>query len=321
MFRLTAILLGLAALASPALAQSWESRTVDNGSLLFGTARLEGAGVFFSCTAPSPAGVPLMETGSHESHRNDPFEMTVQVSDSLFEWTDPYRQDNVVIGIGNVGYQLPPIHLDELVGSGVYLSMTDQLVLALPDAQGLVFATGQGPVHEWTTDGLGDALRTALGYCANRWIAMGHPAPAGLTQMLAGAMPSTPSPAPAQPATPSDLPPIIAQRVSQACGSAGYTFDHGLGLGQADFDGDGLMDYIFSGYGLRCYQGLNPYCGASNCTVDVLLSSRGYSDVDAWIGGGFTLGTAPDGRPGFYRFGNNARPLEVWTGSGFAPVQ
>lgn len=318
MLRFFAHLTIFLACATPASAQSWQSSTTDNGSLLFGSATLDGAGISFSCTAPSPEGVPLIETGSHESHRNDPYELTVGLRDSLFEWSEPYVQENVVIGIGDVGYRLPPVDLNELQGSAIYLSMTDQMIQALPGASELVLATGQGPVHQISTEGLDFALRTALAHCTNRWMQMGHPLPAGLREFLTGeAAPA----APAAPAPGNALPPFIAQQLDLACGAAGYSFDPAQGYAEADFDGDGSPDYILSGYGLQCNQGLNPLCGASNCSVSVYLSSRGYSDVDGWIGGGFSTGTTIDGRAGLHRFGDRSRPLETWNGTAFVPVQ
>lgn len=318
MLRIFAHLTIFLACAAPAAAQSWQSSTTDNGSLLFGSATLEGADISFRCTAPSPDGVPLIETGSHESHRNDPYELTIGLHDSLFEWSDPYVQTNVVIGIGDVGYRLPPVELNELQGTAVYLSMTDQMIQALPGASELVLATGQGSVHQIPTEGLDFSLRTALAHCTNRWMQMGHPLPVGLREFLTGE-PAAEAPATSAPAT--ALPPFIAQQLASACGAAGYSFDAAQGYAEADFDSDGSPDYIFSGYGLQCNQGLNPYCGASNCSVSVHLSSRGYDDVDGWIGGGFSIGTTANGRPGLRRFGEASRPLEVWNGTAFAPVQ
>ena len=306
-------------ISGPVLAQSWQARTNDNGSLLFGSAYTEQIGLTFGCTAPSPQGRPLIETGSHESHRNKPYQFTLMLHDSLFQWAPPYRQDNVTLYLGQQGYRLPPVELDELLGTGVHLSMSGAFVAALLNTPSLILDTGQGKAYDYKIDGLNPALRAAFGYCIARWAQMGHPLPADLSGFVQGVAPAA-APQPAPNWTPAQVPQFLLNELAGACGGAGYTLDHAKGLGAADFDGDGALDYVFSAYGLRCYAGLNPYCGASKCSTSVYLSSRGYREADAWLGSGFSIGVAPNGRPGLRRQNHPSGPLETWNGVTFAPA-
>lgn len=313
------LLVVLLMISGPAWSQSWQARTDDSGSLLFGSAYSAQIGLTFGCTAPSPQGRSLIETGSHESHRNKPYQFSLIFADSLFDWAPPYRQDYVTLYLGQQGFRLPPVHLDELSGSAVHLSMSDPVVAALMNAPSLILDTGQGKAFEYKVDGLSSSLQAAFGYCIARWAQMGHPLPAQLAGFVQGSVqPAAPQ---VRNWTPAQAPQFLINEVSRACGPAGYVLEHEKALGAADFDGDGALDYIFDAYGLRCYAGLNPYCGASNCSVDVYLSSRGYTSVDGWLGGGFSIGLTASGRPGFRRFGQPGRPLEVWNGVAFVPIQ
>lgn len=443
-------------MVTPSYAQSWSANTFDSGSLLFAGAGVTGGTLGFGCTAPSPQGLSLIETGSHESHRTDPFEITVGFSDSLFEWNDPYVIEGIVLYVDDIGYGLPPLDLNELQGSAVYLPMTDQMVLALFDAQRLVLNTGQGVAYEYPVDGLTQALDTSFIYCVDRWAELGHTIPTSLNRFwregveeVPHVTTTTPVPTPGQipqfiydaaigacssagynldaerlriadldgdgiddyllnhsgvrcvqglngncgaancsidaflstqgfalrdaflgmsadlvpmpdgrtgvqisgtyslcgetglclgpqvwngsefallaeegapvSTTPAEPPQFILDRVASGCGAAGYSLDHGTGLGVADFDQDGQPDYVFNGAGVRCYEGINPFCGASSCSVNIHLSSRNYEIVDGYIGTDFEIQTALDGRPGFMAYGDPTRPLMVWNGSDFVP--
>lgn len=182
-----------------ALAQMWQSHTSDNGSLVFGAASLSDHALSFACTAPSAQGLPLMQTGSHESHRSDPFEMYIGFLDSLFVWAPPYQQHNVVLRVGNTGFVLPGFDLNELQGTAVSLPMTHDLVQALYGATSLELVTPQGVVHRFPVAGLGAALQPAMRFCVDRWAEMGHRIPAALNRTP----PVVEAPVSPQPNTPS----------------------------------------------------------------------------------------------------------------------
>lgn len=306
----------LALFAAPVGAQTWTASTSANGSLLFGAVSPPEWSMGFGCTAPAPEGRPLIETGSHESHRTEAFEITVGFLDSLFQWAPPYEISGIVVSVDNVSYQLPPLGLNELQGSAIYLPMTDHFVLALFDAQRLVLDTGQGTAYEYPVDGLSDALLEMFSYCSARWVEIGHRLPDSLAALGIGGQTEARAPVSF---TPQQTPVFVEQMMRQGC-NGGYSIDRSASLGEADFDSDGLPDYIFSGYGTQCDQGVSPFCGASQCSVGVHLSSRGYAEVDGWIGGGFQIEITRDGPPGLRRFGDPARALEVWDGTVFVPI-
>lgn len=303
--------------ASPLAAQTWTANTFANESLLFAGVYAPEYSLGFGCTAPAPENRPLIETGSHESHRTDAFETTVNFSDLLFEWSAPYEISGIVITVDETSYQLPPLGLNELQGSAIYLPMTDPFILSLLAAQSLVLDTGQGTAYAYPVDGLADGLREVFGYCNARWVALGHSLPASLAALGAGGG----VPAPESPATftPAQVPAFVDRMMTDMC-NGGYSIDLATSLGVADFDADGRPDYILSGYGTACDQGVSPLCGASQCSVGVHLSSRDYAEVDGWIGGGFTIDITRDGPPGLRRFGDPARSLEVWDGTMFVPI-
>ncbi len=283
MYRLMAILTGLVIWDAPALAQSWESRTGDNGSLYFGSATLQDAPISFGCTAPSPAGVPLIETGSHESHRSDPYEIILNLRDSLFDWAPPYSFENVVIGVGDAGYLLPRVDLNELQGTAVYISMADPMIGALMDAESFVLATGQGPVHSFSADGLGDALRTSFAFCANRWGQLGHAVPPGLGERLASAESTVPPTGLSLAEIPSEpfevvMPAGIISHLTQQCGANYQIAPASMQVGYIDYDSE--LDFVLNWGDVTCQgQRGGGYCGAANCSIDIYLSGRGYTPL------------------------------------------
>lgn len=93
-------------------------------------------------------------------------------------------------------------------------------------------------------------------------------------------------------------------------------------IGQIDFDGDGVLDFIFDGAGLRCSRpSSRPYCGAALCTISVYLSSLGYQEGGGFIGTGYTIGFSESGQAGFRRGDTNSGPLEIWDGANFVVIE
>ena len=199
--------LGVLALFSfgPVAAQTpvgvWQGSGTDNGSLIFGSASLPEPGLRFACTAPSPQGVPLMQTGSQESHMTDPYEIYIRVYEPWFSWQDPWWQRGVTLTVDGVPYVLPDFQLNELQGSAVFLNMAAPLVQALFEARSLVLTTPEGVARDIPVAGLGAALDTGFRACVNRWVQTGHPVPAALSRFNRPPV-TMPAPAPAAPAIP-----------------------------------------------------------------------------------------------------------------------
>ena len=319
---LLGVALGVVGAASVA-AQDWQSRTEDNGSLMFGSV-FEGSGLMgFSCTAPSPQNRPLIETGSHETHRSSPYTMFVNFADDPLVWTQALNTDQVTIILDGVGYRMPVIHLDELSGTALELAMTDPFVLALSGAREVLLDPGGGTAYQFGTSGLSAALAEAMGYCVDRWAALGHATPAALRPWRSGATFSGTF----EGASGSvDLPPGVAVEIFRQCSSA-YELEPGT-YQSGDLDGDGAPDYAVNWRGVRCASapGLNPFCGAANCSLEVYLSSRNYAGPREFLGTSIAIVPLGDGRNGIGIGGtysvcgeNNvycSQPL-VWNGVDF----
>lgn len=169
----------------PAAAQSWSNYFEDNGSLLIGGVSMGWGRTGFQCTAPSPQGVPQIETYSYELHQTQPYEMLVTFEASLFDWSSTDVIDTITFIIDDVGYRLPPVRLDEFSGTVARLPMTDPMVLALFDARRLLMDGGQGTAYEFPVDGLADGLQTGFATCVDRWVQLGHPLPPALGRFAA----------------------------------------------------------------------------------------------------------------------------------------
>lgn len=318
-----ALCLALLPEAVPAQAP-WSARTADSGTYLFGNASDPSGTLTLGCTAPSPQGRPAIETGSHESHTTGPYGLTLGLHDSLFDWSATTELTNVVVYVDDIGYRLPPVQLDELLGTGVKLQMTDPMIQAFFSATRLVLDTGQGKAYGYSVAGLAPALDQAQLYCINRWFALGHPLPATLTRYNSqSAAPATA--APAQAFALSQAPPPAADAHIRALCEGEFDVDID-GMQSADFDGDGAGDFIVNWSDITCRGplGARPFCGAANCQIDIFMSSLGYAAAPSFLGTSTQVVTLPDGRAGFMLGGTSFvcadgvcdRPW-VWTGAEF----
>ena len=307
-----ALALILATMALPAVGQSWDARTSANASLLFGYAVAPGESLGVGCTAPAPENAPLIDTGSHESHRTGAFEVYISFADNLFQWEPPYSIADATMHVGDTAYGLPPIELNELQGTAIYLPMEDPLILSLSTASSLIFDPGQGTAYAYPVEGIGQALHIALGHCVGRWSALGVAVPAQLERFrtesasAGGSGASTRySPAPAFP-VPAIAPPAAEAHISGLCDGP-YDITDISRVQAADIDGDGAADYLLNWDVVFCQGGLQgrAFCGAANCSIDVFLSSRGYADPVQMLGiaadfvqdGAGRVGVLLDGTP------------------------
>lgn len=174
------------AFAGPAFAQSWMGQVSDNGTFIYGSANVDGDTMNMWCNAPSPQGVPAIETGSHEEETTGPFEFFIPMYEPFFDWSETFEHENVVLYVDDVGYRLPPIRLNELNGTAARVQMSDPLLPALFAASTLVLDTGQGAAYAYPVDGLRAALDQGFSYCATRWMQLGHAMPPVLQPLLTG---------------------------------------------------------------------------------------------------------------------------------------
>lgn len=202
-------------LAGPAIGQTWQASTGDSTALLYASAFAPGGTTSFDCTTPSPQGVPLIQTGDHETIRTDtPYDMMVRFNVDLIDpFVTPHQLQAVRIILDGVAYRLPMVEYSDFYGAYyTWLPMTDGLFLGLTLAQEMIVDTGTGAAWSYPTDGLQDAFLTAVSYCIRGWEQQGKQTPDALEYWRNGphgtvpaiALPSAPATAPA-PATGSGM--------------------------------------------------------------------------------------------------------------------
>lgn len=178
---LGALLFTLAGWTGAASAQDWQSNSFDTGALIHGLAFDESRTVTLSCTAPSPAGRALIETGDHESLRTDtPYDLVVSFS---VDFLSPY--DGVSpnlpapsLVIDGTRVTLPAMEYSDFYGAWTGWTRFDGPgILELFDARSLTVDTGTGTVRDFATDGLAAALASGLSPCLSRWVELGHALP------------------------------------------------------------------------------------------------------------------------------------------------
>ncbi len=199
--------------ATAASAQSWQSRINDSGALMSAAAFAPDNTLAFTCTAPSPSGRPLIETGDHEAQRTDtPFTMIVTVGDGLL---DPYTDDSdlarPLVTLDATTFGLPPMPWDEFFWNwNTTLSMSDQIFTTARSAGSLVLDPGRGTAFQFSADGLTASLVRAMSYCITGWQLAGRAVPPDLMPILQAAASLGAGPAPIAPPTTAPPPPVTS---------------------------------------------------------------------------------------------------------------
>jgi hypothetical protein len=110
---------------------------------------------------------------------------------------------------------------------------------------------------------------------------------------------SQPAPDAAQTAAAPNLRQVLDPYVQRQCqGSFSYNIQN---LAFGDLDGDGQTDILLDWGEVRCQGpiGPRPFCGAANCSIDILLSSKNYAPGEGYLGVGVRTVALNDGRTGF----------------------
>jgi hypothetical protein len=259
----------LLVLTQASIAQSWQVTTQDDGSFYFAMGFVPGkVGIY--CGGRSPQRLSPQATGNVEPRTTQPGQVGLEMSDTLIgaNQTGAARGDVMAV-IGALGYRLPQIIQNELVGvQEQFLRRDDSLVAALQSGEPLEFRTDTGGRQTVPIDGAETAIATALSYC----------------DRLANARPQV------------DLVGAAQTYIFQACGgqaqaSQGY-------LLQGDLDVDGQDDIVIDWSLISCPGPLaRPFCGASKCSVDVYLSRkyRPGAQPDGYLAVGVTMQASPFG--------------------------
>jgi len=336
-------------IAGSAGAQTWQANSYDSGALIHGVAFAAGGSLSFSCTAPSPGGRPLMETGDHEALRTDqPYGLAISFSDAL---VDPVGADPSLpapkMTLDGTTYPLPPMEYSDFHGAWTGISSVEAPgFLELFQATKMIVDPGRGTAYDYPIDGLSAALDAAFGDCIERWFTLGHALPPRLQQYVTnGVAPNQPTPTPVPKAnaqTGPDLPPGLSHapvfELPDVAPQA--AFDHVYSrcggpfevkpdaITATDLDQDGAADYILNYSGLDCGNGQagGGYCGASNCSIEVFLSSRQHRNPEEYLGYSLTPVVDGQGRTGLILSGSfsvcgetgQCLPPAFWNGTGFS---
>lgn len=326
----------------------WQGWSGDNGSLVLGWAHLPDYVLSVSCNAPSAQGLPLMQTGSHETTLAAPHHAFIGFRDDLFEWRPPYWQEGAIMLIDGTPHALPRFQLNELSGTAAALPMAAPVFQALSRATSLSLITPQGVSHSVPVQGLGDAMRTAFAPCIERWAQLGHgqlpalalftdpPSAGGIPRFVLNTGEAAQSPAtgiprfdlsgqpPAGATRLADLPPQILAHVNQQCSGQARVEEAAL-ASPGDLDGDNRPDYIIHYTAVYCMpDNFRGFCGAANCSIEVFLSSRFFNRPVDFLGTGLGAEQTSDGRLGLRLYGtfsicgqNGCDRLWRWNGSTF----
>ena len=303
MVRLIAFL--LAVWASAVHAQVWQAQTVDGGHFVFHTARA-GVAVDLVCLAPSPQGRPAVEVEQHEIRPMAPGMTRLEIGADRAAVGNATVRSDVVLWADQTGYRLPALNFNEIDGVWqVDIAASDPLWTALGQAGSVILAPGQEQAWQLPTAGLAAALTQLQSECAQAW----------------SAAQSAPAPAPGTVTIPAE----VGARVSQGCGAP--TPLPGEAVQAGDLDRDGSPDFVVNWDKIRCAGAFaRPFCGASNCSQMVFLSSRRFLNPVDFLGTSLTIvphrtGTLALRLTGSFSLcgaqGENcANPL-VWDGTSF----
>ena len=262
----------------PLHAQTWTVGSIDNGAWFEAHAALPGGVAGIHCGGVSPQGFPL--PASDEPMLTAPYTMALSlrmpgVADFSLDATE--ARGDIAIVVGSTGYRLSVAWWDMINGSGwqADLPVGDPLLLALRGAGAFAVDTATGRQGVFSADGAAAALDGALGFCDARWAATGHtPPPVAVPWVNAvRAAGLSVAPAAAPSFVPTNLAAKIEAEVTRGCGGPFRREPDWLRPGE--LDGDGQPDYVLDWRGVECLQGNRwPSCGASQCSMEVFLSSE-----------------------------------------------
>lgn len=293
---LRAVLAVVAVLPGAASAQdAWTYGSFDNGAWFEAWVTSPDAGVSLNCGGNSPGGQPLPQTDEPMVTANYAMNLTIALPGLRpTTVTGAPRGDLVVAGDTGAAFVLPLAHWDELNGTGWIQSVRygDPLLELMRGAGALAFDAGGQRHATYGTAGLAPALDSAMAFCDARWAATGVPIPATAVASVQGLRtrgidvaptkaatlpppPSAPEPAPPMATASDTLLARVHAHVAKNCGRlpAGLTAN---AVRAANIDGDGNTDYVLAWDDVDCGAGSGgsrPFCGASQCLVEVFLSS------------------------------------------------
>jgi hypothetical protein len=127
------------------------------------------------------------------------------------------------------------------------------------------------------------------------------------------------------PAAPQDLPPILRaerERIAAECRRMGGRFAPGPSYTQtADFNGDGMPDYLVDDNHNPCQGVHSIYCGSGGCSIEVYISSpTGHRRANLSFLGSPAVIRRGETPPAIALSGRGGSSVVRWDGRRFAPV-
>ncbi|MFK7871363.1 MAG: hypothetical protein AB8B58_19275 [Roseobacter sp.] len=283
------IALALMVLAGSAYASEWRYGSFDNGSWFEAHVSHQGLEIAFNCGGRSPGGIALPQTD--EPMITDDYFLNLTLAQPALGGSDgatflPPRGD-VVVAVGTTGYQLPRAVYDELNLSGWLqpIVMSDPLIAALLGAQAVAVDVNAQRLATYDGAGLGRALTRLIAFCDARWAATGVALPAAAVPLINDirrqGVDITPTvdaqngaaAAPPSQRTDAGLWAAVQAYIAGSCNGAVSQYHDGYAQA-ANLDGDGVQDYVIAWDSIECAGPMaRPFCGASQCAVDVFASS------------------------------------------------
>ena len=253
-----AALLALAP-AGAARAQDWVVNRYDDGSFFQGTlAPTGGPGFSVVCGERSARGLSPQQTGNMEPDitRPNAFRLFLSPEDVGFPAAEAgLSRDDVLVVIGTTGYRFAYWTWNELYGSWETDLPADDPVFAAIAGQAAFELRFDGGAQQVASRGFASGLEELRGYCRAMFAAVGR--------FWAGAAPAGPGPSMAD---------LARRRIAAGCGAG--VRDQAGAIQTGEIDGDGHPDAVLDWRAVRCAGGIErPYCGASQCSAEVFLSS------------------------------------------------
>lgn len=293
----------LALWAIPANAQSWQVIQSDDGGYAAGRVIFPGLPFSATCMARSVQNLPLHQTSWFESTVAPPWHFLLEASEVLIPGAIVPRGD-IVLAVDNTGYQLPVVNWNELDGAWqVNVPMADQLMQALRSARRIALHVGTQQAWEVPLPGLGQALDQAQAFCTATWAATGVAATGRLAVTPLGGVGGELTDN--DTATRPDPRAVAQGHINKQCNGVGTAGPRGVTFG--DIDGDGAPDVLVDWSDVTCSgAAIRPFCGASLCSGDVLLSRNNYvlNEGDVMLGMSHNMIPLDNGNQGVSSSGN-----------------
>ncbi|MEM0948699.1 MAG: hypothetical protein AAGK37_14965 [Pseudomonadota bacterium] len=265
-------------------AQNWTYSSFDNGAWFEAHVTAPDRRVALHCGGRSPEGNPLPQTDEPLMTPDYTFVLTLAHPELGLPGNATQRGD-LVVASGTQGFRLPNAVYDELNASGwlQMLRFGDALIGELRETSAIAIDAAGGRVATYAATGLRQSLDQAVAFCDARWAALGVQPPSdaqgvvGLVRSRQGGVdPTSQSDSASPSAAPSPNSAVRARAeagVRRGCGGS-YSANADAFL-VGDVDGDGVEDIAVKWDAVTCQGNLpRPFCGASQCAVDMVLSSR-----------------------------------------------